>query len=280
MVKLSVICVVYNVAPAKCSTLTSLESLDLSSCDIEIKVNIWDNSADGFGPDSLIFMELPLFYQHSGKNSSLAEAYNTVIKSDLSADYYLIVDDDSVITQAYFDALITFVNSGKELALPKIFNAGNLISPGKIKGIRGVELSPDTLQIGDNEITNFTAMMSGTIISRRVFDFGIKFDERLSLYGIDTRFFLDFQKRFSGFYLMDVSMEHDSTLRNEDLPIEEKLFRLKNLFKSKCLVFYDARFCRAKLAFYITAASLKLAVSRRDIRYLSLVKSIFFHKVG
>jgi GT2 family glycosyltransferase len=145
MVKLSVICVVYNIVPSKCSTLTSLESLDLSSYDI--KINIWDNSADGFGADSLSFMVLPSSYQHSNKNSSLAEAYNQIIKVDSSADYYIILDDDSVITQEYFEALMIFVKTGKELALPKISHSGKLISPGKIKGVRGVELLACELKI-------------------------------------------------------------------------------------------------------------------------------------
>lgn len=276
MVKISVICVVFNVEPVKCKTLSSLETLDLSPYDIEMKVHIWDNSADCFGIDSLAFMKLPSSYRHSGKNSSLAEAYNSVIKIDSSANYYLILDDDSVITQEYLEALVTFVNTGKKLAVPKIFNSGKLISPGKINGVRGAELSVDSLQEGDNQITSFTAMMSGTIINRDVFDFGIQFDERLTLYGIDTKFFLDFQKKFTGFYLMDVSLDHDSALRNDDLLIGNKLSRLSNLFKSRYIVFCDVSFFRSKLAFYIAAASLKLAVKKREIKYLSLLKCIRF----
>ena len=276
MINLSVICVVYNVMPEECSTLTSIESLDLSYSDINIHINVWDNSTVGFGPDSLSFMGLPFFYQHSSKNSSLAEAYNQIIKVDANADYYIILDDDSVITQEYFESVVIFINSCKQLALPKIFHSGKLISPGKIQGVRGKKLFVDALQTGENKISNFTAMMSGAVIKRSVFDFGIKFDEQLSLYGIDTKFFLDFQKKFDSFYLMDVSLEHDSALRNDDLSINNKLIRLENLFKSWYVVFCEVNFFRAKLAFYIVGASLKLAVKRRSFKYLSLLKCIRF----
>ncbi len=85
-------------------------------------------------------------------------------------------------------SLAGYFSSDVPVAIPRIMFERSLISPGKVEGVRGKQVSKEHLNVGGVDSIGLVAMMSGTVIHRQVFDAGQRFDERLSFYGVDMKF--------------------------------------------------------------------------------------------
>lgn len=265
--------VLYKKPPLTSETINSLSAHCFEKYGITPSFSVWDNSAEGYGNASLDFMPGELFYYHTGRNERLSHIYNTVVL-DNKVDWYVFLDDDSFIGSDYLEALMPFFDSHIDVAIPKIVYNNVVISPGMVKGIKGKLLSSDMLYPGKRKSQAIAAMMSGTVVNRRVFESEVTFDERISFYGVDTRFFIDYSKEFEFIYILDVTIPHHSALRDQNMPVAEQIERHRKLTSAWPLIFRDARFFRVKLFFYISYYALKLSVIKRDPRFLLIFLSV------
>lgn len=271
--------VVYSTHPSVSNTLSSLAKINFDTYDIAPKFYIWDNSKSGFGLDSIPLPTDKTIYRHTGENVRLSDVYNRAITDSEDADYYILLDDDSTLTDRYFSAVHDFMVSRSEqkvdrssavVAVPKIMNANTLISPGLHAGVRGKKLSH--VETGEIDSSGVVAMMSGTVISKFALCSGLRFDPRLNFYGVDTRFFIDYQKTFGRIFILDCILEHKSALRDINISIEEQIRRFSNLLVSRYLVFDYLPFCTIRVIFFCLLFSCKKAIERRSFRYLYLIR--------
>jgi hypothetical protein len=152
------------------------------------KLVIWNN-----GPEALDmintapfeFLGLEVEIVETVENVSLAKVYNEFIKSN-SAKRYVILDHDSSLNSIYLKAISNI--SVAKIGVPKIYDNNKLVGPQ----LNGVLLSND---IAINDEDKFVAIGSGIVIGRHIVKklneyFGLIFDSRYYLYGVDTTFFL------------------------------------------------------------------------------------------
>ncbi|MNN39215.1 hypothetical protein D3C81_1532450 [compost metagenome] len=140
-----------------------------------------------------------------------------------------------------------------------------------MQGVRGKQISNEHLRGGSKDSKDLVAMMSGTIIHRQVFDAGLRFDERLSFYGIDTKFFIDYAKRYSKIFILDAVLIHNSALRERGQTYESRVKRLKNLVLSRLYVFDHVSNFRLKILIYLFFFCMKTIVREKNIQYISLL---------
>ncbi|AOR64665.1 hypothetical protein [Pectobacterium wasabiae] len=268
-----IICVLYSKQPIETATVKSLLENQHYLESKKVTLCFWDNSIQGFSASSLSNFTVPTEYYHTGVNTSLSEVYNKII-SDIDASSYIIFDDDSDFSIEYFTCLDGFFQSDEKIACPIIYNGEHLISPGVVRGVRGAEITESCLKKSTGN-PDLISIMSGTVIKKSVLDF-IKFDERLSLYGIDTKFYLSAKKNKINIYILPYRMNHNSAL-HEVTDVENHIKRLIVMLKSKWVVFDDVPFYKIKLVLYISALSLYLSI-KKDVRYIKLLKSISYFK--
>lgn len=272
MRKVLFLTVVYGSPPSETSTLVSLSTHNFSQFKISPTFIIWDNSSAGFGFESIPNLPGDVKYYHTGNNTPLSSVYNRIISEYSDVDWVVLLDDDSIIDTSYLLALQDFWDSNVPLAIPKIESSGVLISPGKLIGVHGKALTNNEIQQVLLPSKGIAAMMSGTIIRRDVFNKGLIFDERLSFYGIDTRFFIDYSSFFSSVYVLNTTMKHSSALRDPTLNNDALLRRLGNLLQSWPLVFDKVPYYRFRLVCYMTFFIFKHVIKKRSLIFLKLLK--------
>lgn len=265
--------VLYSKGPLNSETLTSLLKIKFESLDIKPFFYIRDNSESGF--DFSLFNERCNFdyiVSHDGYNKSLSEVYNKALDffdEDKKCEKIIFLDDDSYLDECYFHEV---KNLKKLVSVPIIKFKGEVISPGKIFGVKGCKIySYDDFV---NEKIKLVAMMSGTIVDFNVFNsYGIRFNERLSLYGVDTRFFIDCYEKGITLNVIDYVMNHDSALRKKYYDKNNMVSRLDNLMQSQIIVFNNVPCYRLQLTIYFFIFILKKVTVERDVIFLKLFRN-------
>lgn len=277
MNKVLFICVVYATQPEKTITLNSLANIKFEKNNIIASFAIWDNSQKGYESEAVKTMlkNHQVDVYHYGVNERLSKVYNQLIaKYKSSNDWVVILDDDSVIDDEYIQGVLNFIeacskNKALIVAFPKIYNNNIMISPGYIKGVRGYLIQD--IQHGMVSKKNIVAMMSGTVISLESNVELPRFDERLSFYGVDTKFFLDIDGVNGGKYILPSLLEHNSALRNPAIKNTEYCARLINLFSARKVSFENVPFNQIRLFIYKLLVTIKLMITRRSLVYLKLL---------
>ncbi|HHL0199545.1 hypothetical protein QCH01_16820 [Raoultella ornithinolytica] len=271
------ICVVYATKPEQTITINSLSKIEFNKFNINASFAIWDNSLAGYENETVkqMLKNYTVTTYHYGINEKLSIIYNKIINEYRSVnDWVVILDDDSVIDDEYMHGMVEFINacSNNEMlivAVPKIYNNNIMISPGRIDGVRGFVL-PDIRQ-GIVKNKNIVAMMSGTIISLKSSIELPKFDERLSFYGVDTKFFLDIDKVNGKKYILSSELEHNSALRNPSIQNKEHCARLINLFSARKVIFEKTPMFKLRLFVYKLLVIIKLIITRKSFVYFKLL---------
>lgn len=175
---------------------------------------VWDNSPESGTSDSDLkqFLQTEnVEYVHSPENTPLSKVYNYCLDAYSDFDFLLIFDQDSRIIRTDFDSYLDRTvseNPNIHIFLPHIYSNGKLYSPGKFWVFKGWHYK--TLSVGIHQDKLYTAIMSGTCVRVNfLMQNNIRFNENLSLYGIDTCFFSDVRKIDSKFYVLDEKLEHD-----------------------------------------------------------------------
>lgn len=271
------ICVVYATKPEKTITINSLSKIEFNKFNINASFAIWDNSIAGYQNEAVqqVLKNYKVATYHYGINEKLSKIYNNLINEYKSSnDWVVILDDDSVIDDEYIHGLIEFIHASSNnksliAAVPRIYNNNIMISPGRIEGVRGFVL-PD-IQQGIVKNKNIVAMMSGTIISLISNIELPKFDERLSFYGVDTKFFLDLDEVNGKKYILPSKLEHSSALRNPSLKSNEHCARLINLFSARKIIFEKIPLFKVRLFAYKLLVMIKLIITRKSFVYFKLL---------
>lgn len=271
--RINFIVVLYSTEPENSKTLRSLSKVDFSKYGIDATYCIQDNSLSGFDLSSIQGMLGYVNYYHSGENKKLSTVYNELIKDNGECDYYIILDDDSVIDNSYLLSLLPFFESNVKVAIPLIKHNGDLISPGRISGVRGHALKESDVDVGIVKSSNLVAMMSGTVFSKSIVE-ELKFDERLSFYGVDTKFFLSYARIYDVLFILNTTLEHESALRDNLSDFNSLKKRLTNLILSKVYVFDDVKFHRIKISLYVLAFVSKRVITTRNLSYILLLNTI------
>lgn len=275
--KVVFIVVLYSYDVITSPTLTSIAKLNfLKTLGSNIDVLIWDNSYNGSDITRCCLNSnstVNFSYRHCPENLPLSKVYNTLIK-ETHFDWICIFDEDTGFDEQYVFEVKNLMLSGAKLGVPLIKFNETVISPGIVEGVRGRLIKPNEFSFGLNCSKAIVAMMSGVCISTLVFDSGIFFDERLTFYGIDTKFFIQFSEVHPSVFIMNVTLLHDSALRDETLSIEKKVSRRKNLYLAAPIVFERIRFYRFRLAVYFFLAIIKMCFKNRTLYPLVLLRAV------
>jgi hypothetical protein len=271
--KINFIVVLYSTEPGSSKTLRSLSNVDFLKHKIDAAYCIHDNSSSGFDLSAIQKILGDVNYYHTGENKMLSTVYKELIEDNRECDYYIILDDDSVIDDSYLLSLAPFFESKLKVAIPLIKHNGDLISPGRVSGVRGYALKESSVRVGAIKSTNLVAMMSGTVLSKSIVE-ELRFDERLSFYGVDTKFFLSYSRLYDVIFILNTTLEHESALRENLSNFNALQRRLTNLILSKVYVFDDVKYHRIKISFYVVVFVAKRIITTKNLNYISLLKTI------
>lgn len=151
-------------------------------------------------------------YITEGKNIGLSKAYNKVLDFLSDCDGVLIwFDDDSHVTQEYFDTLEASLSNGADIYAPVIqAQNGNFYSPNEAG-----YLMYKQLKNADDPVRNdkFNCINSCTAIKLEVFK-DYRYDENLFLDQIDHDFCRSQRLRNKTFYKLPVIINHNFSLKN------------------------------------------------------------------
>ena len=239
--------VLYKTAYSDSKTLRSFAELQFGENENNFFV-VWDNSPASRTTISDLrdFLQTEnVAYFHTPENSALSKIYNTCLEAYPNFDFMVLFDQDSKIARADFDRYLEKTvseNPSVPVFLPQIYSGGKLYSPGKFWVFKGWHYKE--LSAGIHEDRLYTAIMSGTCAN---IDFlkkhDIRFNEELSLYGIDTCFFSDVRKIDSRFYVLDERLEHDlseSTLIGDEKKMHSRLYLEGTLIMNRKSIFRTA----------------------------------------
>lgn len=266
--KLVVLVVLYKKTITESSTICSLLLQNMKLFELELVV--WDNSPDRCPERQLndLSTQFDGFqYIHTPENVWLSKLYNQVLRNR-SYDYAMLLDQDSHIPVLYFDRLnaALFNYADVSLFLPLILNNGKLVSPGSFVYFKGKHWKK--IRTGVMSSRNVLAITSGMVISSKMFwHHQMKFDERLSLYGIDTSFMLGFAKLEKELCVLDIGFDHDTVLWSNP-SADIMLSRFRNLKSTWPKILSDRPVAMVLAHFYSKAVSMKLALKYQDIRFL------------
>jgi GT2 family glycosyltransferase len=266
--KIIVLIVLYKTSLIESKTVQSIKKQDRSQLDC--KLIIWDNSPLALLPSELDITRSLIGefeYISTPENVWLSKVYNRVLGSH-TFDFAILLDQDSTMPSNFFSELLLHIQHNKEinLFLPLVMNSGKLVSPGSFFFFKGKHWKkPKTGLIRSK---NVLAITSGMIISGKYLkENNIKFDERLSLYAIDTAFMLEFSRHERFLYVLPVIFEHNTLLWSNP-SADELLPRFRNLKDAWVKILSERPVALIFAKTYAVIVSLKLAIKYRDSRFL------------
>lgn len=244
--------VLYKIKYSNSQTLRSFSELRFGDNKNNFFV-VWDNSPES----ETKIQEIKEFlntenveYIHTPENTALSKVYNSCLEKYSDFDFLMIFDQDSKIIRKDFDFYLEKTiseNPDVNIFLPQVYSKNKLYSPGKFWIFKGWHYK--RLAAGIHKDNLYTAIMSGTCVK---IDFlkenNIRFNENLSLYGIDNCFFSNVRKINSRFYVLDERIEHDLSenhLTGEELKKHRRIYleanfiiNRKNFIKSLIVYLY------------------------------------------
>ena len=213
--------VIYKEKLRETVTFKSLEKM-ASIASAPVKLYVWDNSPQGYlseceSADSDLFN---IKQYKCYNNERLSVVYNKIadeVFSTSNARYLTILDQDSEIAPDFL-ASVNSANAPDVLLLPKVISnkTGKLLSPryqkyNYIKNKCEIEYLTNDINSGLHSAVNFFAVGSGMTISRSVWKQKIRFDEKLSFYGVDTEFCADYAKVINHIYILNSVLLHSAS---------------------------------------------------------------------
>jgi len=214
---------------------------------------IWDNSpSPSYADADILRVQIPMLeiqYVHTPENRSLSRIYNNVASKLVDHEYLTLLDQDTVLSPAYFEELKMAQQEQWPLILPKVECQSLLVSPGKRFFAKGIRLKE--INSGVVNSKNLLAINSGMSILGKVFQ-SIQYDERLRFYGTDTYFMRNYEKYFNQAFVLDTPISHSLAVmerRSEDWRIAyiEELMRTFDIIYTNSI--WELLFIRTYLIF-------------------------------
>lgn len=260
--------VLYRLAPQSSSTVKGILEAQANIAE-GTRLLLWDNGpvACGMLPEG---GRLAMEYVHTPENLPLSVIYNRVLSGLPANGVLAIFDQDSNPDAGYFDAmeLALATDNACDLFLPLVrsSSSGVLVSPGSLRWIKGKYWPREKTGIIASK--NVTAVASGMVLRASLFAAGdIRFDERLSLYMIDTKFMIDHASVRGHLHVVSHTLRHGDSAEERE-PVETKLFRFRNRMLAGNVVF--GRPLARNLAYraYWAWSAIRHALAHRDWRFL------------
>ncbi|MCS3232620.1 hypothetical protein NXW89_25725 [Bacteroides thetaiotaomicron] len=221
---------------------------------------IWDNSPINQNIDFeyLHNLNIVFTYEHTPENKSLSCIYNIILNTYSRAEAIYLFDQDSILTTEYFQKMecAFYENPDIGLALPYVMHSNQIVSPGVFQFYKGKYLK--FLQRGRVYSKNIIAITSGMAIRPDlIVKNKITFDEYLSLYGIDTKFCLDYAKSFSYLCIIDYQLRHSlSQFEKEEKTIKlmrysSQMKAMRYITKQKSIISYIFCYLATAIRYYL-----------------------------
>ncbi|WP_135455660.1 glycosyltransferase family 2 protein [Vibrio echinoideorum] len=169
--------IIYNRELKESSTYRSFIDNHEIFEDMDTSLLVWNNGIKEIFFEDCSLKKSRIEIINSKNNTPLSNVYNRFINS-YSADYYVVLDDDSYLTKEYFEDLKNKARTFEhDLILPLVTVGTKVVSPN----------------LECNLINRPTAIASGMIISSQLLErisakYGSYFDERFVLYAVDYSF--------------------------------------------------------------------------------------------
>lgn len=214
MTALDIFVVLYRCDPEASETLVSLSRIDFAALGIDVEVHIWDNARSVPAPPNPNFLPFLWRYLASPDNEPLSKVYNLLVRES-TRRHVVIFDQDSNVGANFFEKIGQQHRQGRGGRIRARHPSRRAFDqPGALAVDQGEALR----SVATNAMLprHFTAMMSGLCISSALLAqlAPQPFDERLRLYGVDTRFCRDLARHGARAYLHDAELGHDSALRS------------------------------------------------------------------
>jgi glycosyltransferase involved in cell wall biosynthesis len=246
-------------------TLTSLLNSVLKlPKDFKLFIYIWNNGPSAIECDIEIKNVASEVNQYC-TNASLAYVYNRVIES-IDSKYYMVLDDDSEITS---DVIMDFYhsvfkNDVELLSLPRICCNNHIISPLR-------DRTKEKLDSGVRPSLGFRAIGSGLIIPKGVIRKmgGNIFDEKLTLYGVDTVFCYDYQSRCDSIFVLRSTLKHNVAGMSTQ-SVKSFMFRESNLVDSLIYMFINGKGSRITNLRRMAQTIIKAVIVSKEIEIIKV----------
>ncbi len=235
----------------------------------DFKLIIWDNSpvSASIAQQSAMKAKIDFEYISCQENMALSRVYNKVVDT-YNFDYILLLDQDTGLPDGYFNEIASHIQlyPKTRLFLPIVKNGDLIVSPGNFHYFKGKHWSAP--RIGVIKSKNILAVTSGMLISQTYFEqHTTRFDERLSLYGIDSKFMLDYANHEGAIHVLPVTFKHNSALWSK--PTADVLLpRFVNLKQAWTIILSDRPLASLLYSLYSKYLSIKLALRYSDKRFL------------
>ncbi|MGP6148699.1 glycosyltransferase [Priestia flexa] len=213
-----------------CDNSMSLKSLSESILVSEKKANIiiFDNSDKvDIIMENKEYCEMNnILYQGCGRNMGLSRAYNNVIKEN-NLQWICLLDQDTDIPSNFVQLAYESTENNPKVMLhiPWVVSNNKIISPAIIKGIKVTLLKSKRKK----PIKYLTAINSGMIIHKSVYEKIGYYDENLFLDSVDHNFMRKFKREYKNYCIVDSELQQDFSEFSNSL--EGSLNRFK-IFKS------------------------------------------------
>lgn len=199
-----------------------------------IHLLVYDNSPEEQG--DVLFKNNQVSYIHDPANPGLATAYNQglALFRQISAQFLLLLDQDTEIDFPYLDSLVSLSDSKAVGAyVPNVYSGDRKISPVFSEEYVGGELSFPPL--GKTE-ERLMAVNSGTVLTERGLSAIGQFNEAFPLDFLDHWLFWQLHQKHQAIEVLDKTLAHDlsvldyskvSLARYESILSAERLFYQK-----------------------------------------------------
>lgn len=232
---------------------------------------VWDNSPNPMMQQSqmsLMQSFINFKYIHTPQNYSLSKIYNIVSKKYLyNYEYLALFDHDSEFESNYFSTLINVIKLNRDinLFLPIIYSQDKIVSPAS----NFIILSKLWQQkiLGLMSSNDKTAINSGMTISKKVFDDGFEYDERMTYYGTDNYFMAKFANKYQFLFVVNNIIKHNLSFNTTD-DVEMKLLIFKETKKTNLLINEDNFFKLLLTKINNLLVSIKLSIKYRRLSFL------------
>jgi hypothetical protein len=191
-------------------------------------LSVWDNSPFCRKQELMQFLgstPLEVTYTSTPENLALCKVYNQTIADRKNFDYLCILDQDTALTDEYFNETLVLGARSINLALPQIYSNDFLFSPSHRKFCLGRHFHRITA--GAHLSRNMLAINSGMMVKASVFD-KVSYDERIAFYGTDTWFMVQYEKHYAELHVMESKLSHSLRIRQEN-----SLSWRRNYFKNQ-----------------------------------------------
>lgn len=228
---LNIVVILYRTAENRSATLSSLTNIAESTNILShSRLTIWDNSPCPLGAKIKFSGLKEVKRIYTTENKSLSSIYNQCAEESINMDALCILDQDTTVNLDYFielqNVLFTKRNIQCFLPLVRANTTGSIISPGDFGKIRGGYWKKP--RYGEILSSGILAIGSGLCVrTSYLIKYKPAFDERLTLYGVDSQFLIQFSKHEKFLYVLISQLFHGHSAHEKE-SWAKRWFRFRN----------------------------------------------------